>query len=496
MVHRKPVSFFFIFSAWLGVCQPSVAAEPLERGGRQQLPSSTDESRPNERTGPRVLNVEPRLPAPPGRPLESVGRTLRDYGISPHIDMTEIAMRNPSVGLDTGHGYAVTIFGLGADIALDKLANVKGGTVHFQELYAPWISHQSVYGPDFGAQVGDTIAGSPTPFIPRVSHLALFTYEQRLMDDKLTIEVGKSNAGNYFGLPLCNVPFGCVNIIKQNTAAINPPPYANWSARVAYDFTPQWRGQVGAWRTDNNYPFTSGWERSEGTGKSSVSTTYLASLAYRTDYSMEAYPTNVEVFGFHNNGTQTDPYLTSKGTSKVGSADPADTSKGVSGLYVGGKKTFWRADGGQGGAPNPTALSAYGAVTHTFDTDSTVGVSDVGNAGIILSAPFKSRPFDSYSVNLNWVKLTSREQHFLEDAHALATGGDSYSENRNEFTVGLDANFILTDSIVLSPFVTRTFNANSYLNPYSTDNPRDGYLIGLLFHMQIDQLLGLNGLKD
>lgn len=495
MLCRKHVIGLVTLMGCLGRFDSCVALEPLEKGGRQQLPSSTDDSRPNQRTGPRVLNVEPRLPAPPGRLFESLGKTLRDYGVSPHIDVTEIALRNPSVGFETGNRYAITIFGVGADIALDKLANIKGGTLHFQQLYVPWVSHQSNYGPDFGGQVGDTIAGSPTPFVPTVSHLALLTYEQKLMDDKLTLEVGKSNAGNYFGLPLCNVPFGCVNIIKQNTAAINPPPYGNWSLRAAYDFTPRVRGQLGAWRTDSNYPFTNGWERREGTGDSRVSTTYLASLAYRTDYSMEAYPTSVEVFGFHNNGTQIDPYFTTRGASKVGSTDPAKTSKGVSGVYLGGKKTFWRADGGQSGVANPTALSAYGALTHTLDTDSTVGVSDVGNAGIILSAPFRSRPFDSYSVNLNWAKLSNREQHFLEDAHALATGGGIYDQGRNEYTLGLDANFVLTDSVVLSPFVTRTFNANGYLNPYATGNPRDGYMVGLLFHIQIDQLLGLNGLE-
>ena len=136
-------------------------------------------------------------------------------------------------------------------------------------------------------------------------------------------------------------------------------------------------------------------------------------------------------------------------------------------------------------------MAAYANLTHTLDEDTTNGVGTQGNAGLILSAPFRSRPFDSYSVNVNWAQLTSREQRFLEEAHA-ATGGGNYNPGRNEYAVSLDANFILTDSIVVSPFVLRTWGANSWLNPYTGVNPRDGYAAGLLFHVQFDEMLGLN----
>ncbi|WP_256680688.1 hypothetical protein [Pseudomonas sp. LTJR-52] len=43
--------------------------------------------------------------------------------------------------------------------------------------------------------------------------------------------------------------------------------------------------------------------------------------------------------------------------------------------------------------------------------------------------------------------------------------------------------------------MTRTWGASSWLNPYTGETPNDGYAFGLLFHIQIDQLLGLNGLK-
>lgn len=487
-----PVFFVLACGSALGETA-STQQNGASGASQRRLPSSSDESRPNERTGPRVLFPEPRLPARPERPLAAQGRWLKDHGISPHIGMTELYLSNPGTGLKTGSTSSVTFFDIGADFDMQEIAGLNGGIVHFQELYAPWVSNL-----DFGPEAGDPLIGEPSPYVPKTSHLTLFTYEQRFLDDRLTLEAGKSNAGNYFALPLCNVPLGCVNVILQDAAAFNPPPYANWGARVAYDFTPQWRGQLGAWRSNNAYPFTNGWERAEGDSGGTLSTTYLADLAYRTDFGMSRYPESIELLGFHNNGEQTDPYHTVNGSSRV--TDPAAprTSDGITGAYLGVKKTFWRLDGGQTADSHPTALSGYLAYTHLFDTDAGSGMSNgitrQANMGFILSAPWRSHPLDSYSLHMNWVHQSSDSQRYLEEAHQLATGGGSYSPANDEFTLNLDANIFLGDSVIVSPFVARTFNSSSKLNPYYTDNPKDGIAAGIVIRVQFDQLLGLGGL--
>ncbi|KTB79613.1 porin [Pseudomonas syringae pv. syringae PD2774] len=479
------------------LCTSALAAEPtglqLAQRSLQVLPSSIDKSSPNQRTGPRVLFAEPHQPARDDRPMVDQGRWLKERGISPHLGMTELYMRNPSTGLKTGNQSSVTFFDIGADFDMQRLAGINGGIVHFQQLYVPWVSNL-----DYGAQVGDPLLGEPNPYVPKTRHLSLLTYEQRLLDDQLTVEVGKSNAGNYFALPLCNVPLGCVNVILQDAAAFNPPPYANWGARVAYDFSPQWRAQIGAWRSNNAYPFTNGWERSAGDSGGTLSTSYLADLAYRTDYGNSTYPTSVELLGFHNNGTQLDPYYTVEGTARASSSAAPRTSDGITGAYLGAKQTLWRADGGLGKDMNPTAVSAYVAYSHLFDSNAgsgqSNGISRQANTGLILSAPFRSRPFDSYSMHMNWVHQTADSQRYLEEAHALSNPGSTYRPDADEFTLNLDANIVLGDSIILSPYIARSFNASSKLNPYATESPNDGLAMGLLVRVQIDQLLGLGGL--
>jgi porin len=115
-----------------------------------------------------------------------------------------------------------------------------------------------------------------------------------------------------------------------------------------------------------------------------------------------------------------------------------------------------------------------------------------GNAGLILEAPFRSRPHDSYSIKFQWARVTSSEQAFLNQQN-LAAGGTGYTVGRNEYSLGIDANFILTRSIVLSPFVMRTWNTNTWGNPSYASTPKNGYAAGVLATVFLDKLLGFSG---
>lgn len=438
---------------------------------------------PNERIGSRVLNPEPPVPANGDRPLSGLGRWLTERGITPRLSGTYMYYGNPSTGLDTGKSESVGIVSAGAQFDLGKIVGLKGGTLHFEQLFA------HVNNLNYGNEVGGVLAGKPGPYIPRTSHLTLLTYEQKLLDDKLALEVGKSNAGNYFALPLCNVPVTCGNTILMDTAGFNPPPYANWSARASYDFTPALRMQAGAWRSDAAYPFTDGWERRGNAvgGSAALSSLYVANVVYRTDEHMERYPRTYEALAYYNNGTQTNPYYTTAGTSRLSDpASPARTSDGTGGFYLGAKQTFWRADDGT------TSLAAWGNLTRAFNPDTTAGIGTMGRAGLTLTGPWRSRPFDSYGLSFGWAQLTQSKQRQIADSH-LAASGQPYGVGRNEYSLGLDTVFVLDRGVIIAPYATRIWNANSYMNPSTGRTPRDGWTVGLLMHIQIDDYLGFNG---
>ncbi|MDO7410084.1 carbohydrate porin [Acinetobacter baumannii] len=424
--------------------------------------------------GPRNANPESSSPVKGKKLFTDQGQWLTDHGILPRMGLTQLYFNNPSSGIDTNRSESLTMISVGADFELEKIIGLQGGYVHFEELFVPWTHNLS-----YGNQVGSLIAGKPNPYIPKKTHLTLFTYEQKLLDNKLSIEVGKNNLSNYMTVPICNTGFTCVNSILIESAGLNPPPYANWSARVAYDINPKLRVQAGWVKSNNAYPFTNGWERDEGKAREyggSLSDVYVADVAYKTNFKMEKYPLTLEAFGFYNNRDQVNPLN-------------AETSNAAKGIYLAGKKVFWRADGDQGSNSNPKALAAYSAVTRNFGENVTIGVGTQVNAGLILSHPFESRPFDSYSVSFIWDQLTKSEQRYLQQSY---TGTDGFKPSRSEKAFALDANFILTDSIVFSPYIMRTFDDTTWMVPTSSAKPKSGIAFGAVFHIQLDTLLGLN----
>lgn len=451
-------------------------------------PSLASINYPNEPVGPSINNPDSfSQPSEPGLFREQ-GAWLDNHGLAPHLGFTQFYLANPGVGLNTGNHESITLFNVGVDADLGKIFGLAGTKLHFEELYVPYRNHL-----EFGSETGDVTSNKTAPYIPRVSHLTLFTLEQKLLEDRLTLEAGKSNAGNYFALPLCNVPLGCSTL--PDSAGAYPAPYANWGARANYQFSSAFSSQIGIWRSNDAYPFTNGWEKSAGSSGGNVSNALFANVAYRTNYTNDVYPVSLEFVAFHNNGTFKDTYYTVDGTSRVADPDVAVAEKkGISGFYMGAKKTIWRDDGGANTANlSPTAISAYVAGSHVLDAEVPNGISTQASTGLILAGPFKSRPFDTYSVSAHWAQLSKHQQQYIDDAYTSV--GSNYGTPRSEYSLGLDANLILTNGVVVSPYVMYTWNPSSLLNPYAGHDGQNGVSAGLLFHIQFEALLGLDSGK-
>ncbi|MBP0595728.1 carbohydrate porin [Paraburkholderia sp. LEh10] len=402
-------------------------------------------------------------------PLSSIGQKINDWGFTPVLNLVQMYLTNPSVGQQTGNHEALTFVSIGGDFDLQKIAGFNGATIHFQQLFVPFTHNLG-----WGTQVGDVLAGQPGPYVPKVSHLTLFTWEQKAFHDRLDVELGKSNPGLYFGAPVCNQGFGCQSVILQDSAGMNPPIYANWGGRVRYSLTPEWSVQAGVWRSNPAFPFTNGWE---WTDSASDSNTWLANAVYRTTYEADPFPKSYELMLYYSTRTQTDPLTQS-------------THKGTSGLYFGGRQVVYRPDGGKAGVSSPTALSVYATSTVSFDAHASTGLGMTGATGLILEAPFRSRPHDSYSLSFLWATLTPHEQEYLKEQN-LAAGGTGYTVGRTQYGLKLDANIAVGRSIILSPYVMRTWNTNTWGNPVYAGTPKNGFVAGVLASIFFDKMLGL-----
>lgn len=408
--------------------------------------------------------------APPG----DMAQWFQDAGITPHLALTYLYYGNPGTGLITGSSEQVGLVSVGADLDLERMAGLSGASVHVEQLFVPFTDNIG-----YGMEQGGVLAGDPGPFIPKVSHLTLATWRQTFMEDRLTLEVGKSHAGRHFAQPLCDVPVACVNSLLQKTAGFNPPPYANWSARVAYALSPALRVQAGVWRSDSEFPFTNGWE---GGGVGERSTSWLLNLVNRKAKGPGAPERHYEAMLFYNDATQRNPALAPPGPIPPG-APPSPGSDGATGLHLGARQRVWQADEG------PTALSLWGSFTRSFNQDASAGIATMGRAGLSVSGLWAARPADSFGLSLGWARLTRAKQQQLVDA-ATASGAAT-DISRSEYSFGLDATFVLDRGVIVSPYALRVQNASAYANPATGRTPRDGWAVGLLMHVQLEDWLGL-----
>ncbi|WP_192458216.1 carbohydrate porin [Musicola keenii] len=421
-------------------------------------------------------------------PLSETGEWLEQHGVGVHLQASQFYFTNPSAGLQTHESEALTMLLAGADIDLERMNLIPGGKVHFLQLWVPF-SHNW----DYGTQVGDTLVGNPPPYIPQTAHLMRFTYEQTWgADDRYSLEFGKSNPGMYFGTPQCDSPMACVNTLLVNSVGYSAMPYSGWGARMAWRATPQLTAGVGGWRTYRGYPFTNGWEegfRGDGKGENAL---LAANLVSRQDWRDARYPLNWELMATHSFRSYNEPYYTVNGTSQVtDSSAAARRDSGASALYVGAKKALWRQDGGRD-ADNrhPTAISGYADMTYLLNEQVDNGLGSLLHTGLILSSPWESRPLDSYSLNVSWLRLTSDEQRFLTDAFRSA-GGRGWSPDRNQYQASLTANLFLTPDVELQLIGSRTWKMNNWGNPYTSLIPQNGWSFVIQANLYLDTLLGL-----
>jgi len=429
-------------------------------------------------------------PGIPG-PLAPLGDKLHAAGFKPTLNMVNVDINNGSMGEKTGKHESLMMFNVGLDTDLQKLVGLTGSTVHFNYLFVPG-PHEN--GNIFGSNGGDSLIGNAGPFIPYVSHMNQFTWEQKLFGDRLDLEAGKSNAGNYFAKPLCNQGFLCQGISLQDGIGFAPPPYANLGGRAAYKITPDVTAQAGYWRYNTAFPFSKGWEGMTGSvtipaqygpGGNDLYLVhpnvglYLANVTYETTYKTDRYPKSYELMFYHNDGKQTDMF-----TGK--------THNGTDGMYVGGRQTIWR-EAGESPAPRPTAVSVYSSLYASFDpkagVPSAYSVQDELDAGITLEGPFHSRPFDSYSLKFIWQHVSSDEQKFLK---AFNT---NYTTGPDEKAIGVDANFPLAGSVIVCPWAMYVMDPNALQasENYTSykGNPKSGVAFGVNVVVLLDKMLGL-----
>ena len=457
--------------------QGGPAPGPATRGASGG-PENISPNPANDTTGDlSVASPSVRTSAPPRVGLfPEFGASLLSRGIDFHGVAFDQFLANPSAGVRPGNTTNVGEFSPAVDLDLGKLAGIPGGNVHIRATtyFLKGDKPQAIQ--QFGGQLDGYQA---TPSLAK-TNLSVFTYEQSLLNDRLSVEVGRTNVHRYFFLPNSIDPFTYYSTTIETNGDFNPPPFPVWGGRATYRLTPAWYVQAGAFednfqrkaQNSNNFGVTG------ATGAS-----VIAELGYRTEFSNDDHPANLEVGGEWNTRG-------SAGNIKAipvpyNGRNAAAPYEGGGNLFLSAQKVVWRGAGIPNGPPPNIALFTNLAVAvdkpQPFDLDGLVGVNFTGL--------IPGRPFDALGLTARYARLSAVEAAF-ETRIANLLVGRGPSQSRDGFQFEVAGNIQLTSAISLTPTVQYYVSPDAYDRAAQKGRPQDGFIAGIFATVSLGRLLG------
>ena len=304
-----------------------------------------------------------------------------------------------------------------------------------------------------------------------------------MLNGRLDLEVGKSNVHQYFFVPNSLDPFTYDAPLLNVNADFNSIPYALWMGKATYKLTGAWYLQSAVFEDNYLQAVKYGWTFGD---RSAPGVQLINEFGYRTDFSTEYYPANLEAGLVWNTRRG---YNNQKGTGVL--ASPSTTAAD----YKGGGVIVLQGATGPRARPDPVRmppvnLQAYDQVDVAldkirtpFDLDASVGLNLTG--GI----PF--RPSDILGIQARYLRLSALEAAFETAAHTLVNGGRfAGTQSRDAFQ------FEASYQIKVTRYATLSLYGQYYLHPDDNEVavvnhvPASGFEAGTLLRIPLGPLLG------
>ena len=466
---------------------------PLAAAAQKPAPARPGPA-PAGLTGPEGLSVRPGdntsgdqtqedTPGPISPPpriglFPDFGKRLLDRGIDFHGVAYDHFLANPSLGVTPGNTSNLAALRPAVDLDMERLVGLSGGTVRLGMTFFGLRSDL----PQFAAQVGGALDGFQTRPAVQTNIVSIATYEQRLLANRLSIEVGRTNAFNYFFLPNSLDPFFYYSPTLQVNGDFGPNPYPVWGGRATYKLTPTWYLQAGAF--EDNYRTSVGTASRLFSTNLSSGAQVIAEVGQRSEFINDPYPSNLEL------GVE---YNTRSGRSNLkGTRAPATpllqraNYPGGGVLFAQGLKTIYRGAARDVGPPENIAV--FGTFNYAvdkpqpFDLDAMVGVNFTGF--------IPGRPFDALGLQARYAQISQAEAD-SESFKERVLAGPGPRQRRNQFAFEVTGNIQVTPAIAFRPLVQYFINPDNYYPPaVRPARPKDGVMAGFFTVVSLGRLLG------
>jgi porin len=434
---------------------------------------------------PEVFNPTPNLggaiaPSPligtALEPMVHLGQDLYAAGVLPRLRYVQSAAGNPIGGLSQGTDTSgVVIFG--GDFDLDKIAHIPGSVIH--------VGFAQFYGHELSTDhIGSRTKVQSFYYPKKQFELSEFTLEQSLFNQQLNIIVGRANATGEFARSTYGCRFqnvaDCPYEMTQAIGGFPGFPYVNWGGRVRYNPTPAVFIKAGAYETNSVRNSNSGfeWGLAHSTG-------YVIPVeaGYATDFTTDSHPRHFTLGGWYNSADYTDPYLNTKEKSRglVG-GKPLPHGGGRVGLYALADQVVYRYD-----EDSQRNLALFASAGGPRDAAELFAFQSV--AGFIWTGPFASRPEDQIGLLNSFIRLSNKEDGYI---NALLTKAHSTSfVSRNQFIFEVNYNYQVISGLYLAGSLQYIVNPDPISRPSATFAPKDALVLGLKLALNMNEMLSL-----
>lgn len=382
--------------------------------------------------------------------------------VSPKLSYTGEAAATLDGGKNSGTAYAGQLM-FGADVNLEAAFGWQGATI-------------KAYGINrHGTNLAASSTGNSTSvqeiYGGQGTRLANLTLEQKLLDDRLVLEAGRSVANIHFlGSELCQY-------FQGNSACGNPTyvfrtsnftwwPVSSWMADATTWLTPDVYLRVGAYQVDPSQAEDGQhglkWSTHQATGwivPYTIGWRSPASARLRARY---------ELGGWQDNSTYRDPLRDINGMPAVLSGQDYANRHGRSGAFARFEQQLTGDGSGRG-------LTVFGAVLK--GTSGQLIEDHFLQAGLVQKGTFARRPQDSIAFVVTQQKYSGIALENLRLARAAA--GGSGTPHGSQVMMELSYGIQLTPQLRIAPNLHYIVHPDQFNEPARQRDLPDALIAGL-----------------
>ncbi|MDH0170023.1 carbohydrate porin [Stenotrophomonas sp. GD04145] len=382
--------------------------------------------------------------------------------VSPKLSYTGEAAATLDGGKNSGTAYAGQLM-FGADVNLEAAFGWQGATI-------------KAYGINrHGTNLAASSTGNSTSvqeiYGGQGTRLANLTLEQKLLDDRLVLEAGRSVANIHFlGSELCQY-------FQGNSACGNPTyvfrtsnftwwPVSSWMADATTWLTPDVYLRVGAYQVDPSQAEDGQhglkWSTHQATGwivPYTIGWRSPASARLRARY---------ELGGWQDNSTYRDPLRDINGMPAVLSGQDYANRHGRSGAFARFEQQLTGDGSGRG-------LTVFGAALK--GTSGQLIEDHFLQAGLVQKGTFASRPQDSIAFVVTQQKYSGIALENLRLARAAA--GGSGTPHGSQVMMELSYGIQLTPQLRIAPNLHYIVHPDQFNEPARQRDLPDALIAGL-----------------